>query len=374
MPRAKRYSAEQIVAKLRQHEKLQAQGLTIPQACKRIGISDQTFYRWRIKYGALKEGEAQRLKALEQENSRLKRIVADQALDISMLKDLEKGECEPCPETRRRGIPAPPSPSLRAPGVPSGRPAPLHPALPLDRARLPAAARSADERARGAPSPLRLPPHLGPAARRGLGGKQKAHRAPLARGGPSRPAAEKDAPKEGPGHERERLLEPRRRPPESDLVLRLPRHAHPKRLSGEDPQRRRRVHPALRRHPSRALDRRWRCHRGADQALRDTGPTRDLALGQRARVHGRVGPRVARWRGSPAGLHRPRQPAAEPILERFNGTTRDEVLNGETFRSLLEARVVVGAWVDEYNDIRPHRGLGMKTPRAFYEEGKVGSA
>lgn len=92
MARAKRYTAEQIVAKLREHEKLQGQGLTIPQACKRIGISDQTFYRWRIKYGALKEDEAHRLKALEQENARLKRIVADQALDISMLKDLQKGK------------------------------------------------------------------------------------------------------------------------------------------------------------------------------------------------------------------------------------------------------------------------------------------
>ena len=92
MARAKRYSAEQIVAKLREHEKLQAQGLTIPQACKRIGVSDQTFYRWRLKFGALKEDEAQRLKALEQENARLKRIVADQALDISMLKDLQRGK------------------------------------------------------------------------------------------------------------------------------------------------------------------------------------------------------------------------------------------------------------------------------------------
>jgi putative transposase len=73
-------------------EKLQAQGLTIPQSCKRLGISDQTFYRWRIKYGALKEDEAQRLKALEQENSRLKKIVAEQALDISMLKDLQRGK------------------------------------------------------------------------------------------------------------------------------------------------------------------------------------------------------------------------------------------------------------------------------------------
>jgi transposase-like protein len=53
--------------------------LTIPQSCKRLGVSEQTFYRWRIKYGALKENEAQRLKALEQENSRLKKIVAEQA-------------------------------------------------------------------------------------------------------------------------------------------------------------------------------------------------------------------------------------------------------------------------------------------------------
>lgn len=92
MAAAKRYSPEQIVAKLREHERLQGQGLTIPQACKRIGVSDQTFYRWRAKYGALKEDEAQRLRALEQENTRLKRIVADQALDISMLKDLQRGK------------------------------------------------------------------------------------------------------------------------------------------------------------------------------------------------------------------------------------------------------------------------------------------
>ena len=63
-----------------------------PQSCKKLGISDQTFYRWRIKYGALKEDEAQRLKALEQENARLKKIVAEQALDISMLKDLQRGK------------------------------------------------------------------------------------------------------------------------------------------------------------------------------------------------------------------------------------------------------------------------------------------
>lgn len=91
MARAKRFTAEQIVAKLREAESLQARGATIPAVCKKLGISEQTFYRWRQKYGALKEDEAHRLKALEQENARLKKIVADQALDISMLKEVARG-------------------------------------------------------------------------------------------------------------------------------------------------------------------------------------------------------------------------------------------------------------------------------------------
>lgn len=89
---ARRFTVEQIVAKLREAERLQGQGMSNPQVCKRLGVSEQTFYRWRTKFGALKEDEAQRLKALEQENARLKRIVAEQALDISMLRDLSKGK------------------------------------------------------------------------------------------------------------------------------------------------------------------------------------------------------------------------------------------------------------------------------------------
>lgn len=79
------------MARLRDAEKLQGQGATIPQVCKKLGVSEQTFYRWRQKYGALKEDEAIRLKTLEQENQRLKNIVADQALEISMLKDVARG-------------------------------------------------------------------------------------------------------------------------------------------------------------------------------------------------------------------------------------------------------------------------------------------
>jgi transposase len=88
----KKHSVEQIIAKLREVEKLTGQGMSIPMAAKRVGVTDQTFYRWRTRYGALKEEEAKRLQLLEQENSRLKRIVADQALDISMLKDLQRGK------------------------------------------------------------------------------------------------------------------------------------------------------------------------------------------------------------------------------------------------------------------------------------------
>ena len=88
----KRHSVEQIIAKLREVEKLTGQGMSIPMAAKRVGITDQTFYRWRTRYGALKEDEAKRLQLLEQENARLKRIIAEQALDISMLKDLQRGK------------------------------------------------------------------------------------------------------------------------------------------------------------------------------------------------------------------------------------------------------------------------------------------
>ena len=87
----KRYTPEQIVTKLREAERMQGQGQTVAQVCKKLKVSEQTFYRWRTKYGAMSEDEAQRLKALEAENARLKRIVAEQALDISMLKDLQSG-------------------------------------------------------------------------------------------------------------------------------------------------------------------------------------------------------------------------------------------------------------------------------------------
>ncbi len=91
MPR-KRYSTEQIVTKLRQAEVELGRGLRTPAVCKRLGVSEQTYYRWRREYGGLRLDQAKRLKELERENTRLKQLVADQALDNAILKEVAAGK------------------------------------------------------------------------------------------------------------------------------------------------------------------------------------------------------------------------------------------------------------------------------------------
>ena len=83
----KRFTTEQIIHKLREAEVELAKGRTIADVCKHLGITDQTYYRWRKEYGALKMDQARRLKELEKENSRLKRVVADLTLDNAILKE-----------------------------------------------------------------------------------------------------------------------------------------------------------------------------------------------------------------------------------------------------------------------------------------------
>ena len=83
----KRYGGEQIVAKLRQADVQLGKGARVPEVCRQLGISEQTYYRWRQKYGGMAPEVAKQLKTLEKENARLKRLVADQALDIQILKE-----------------------------------------------------------------------------------------------------------------------------------------------------------------------------------------------------------------------------------------------------------------------------------------------
>jgi transposase-like protein len=87
----KRYTAEQIITKLREAEVELAKGQTTPQVCQKLGISDQTYYRWRKEYSGLRVDQAKRLKHLEQENARLKKVVADLTLDNSILKEVSEG-------------------------------------------------------------------------------------------------------------------------------------------------------------------------------------------------------------------------------------------------------------------------------------------
>jgi putative transposase len=91
MARGKKHTAEQIVSLLRQIEVAVANGKTTPVACRESGVTEQTYYRWRKEYGGLQVDQARRLKELEQENTRLKRVVANLSLDNLVLKDLASG-------------------------------------------------------------------------------------------------------------------------------------------------------------------------------------------------------------------------------------------------------------------------------------------
>lgn len=87
----KRHSPEQIIAKLREAEAGLNGGQELSAVCRKLEISEQTYYRWRQQYGGMKANEMKRLKELEKENGRLKRLVANQALDIEILKEVSKG-------------------------------------------------------------------------------------------------------------------------------------------------------------------------------------------------------------------------------------------------------------------------------------------
>lgn len=87
----KRYSVEQIVRKLREAEVLQGQGQTVEAICRKMGVSDATYYKWRKEYGGLKIDQARRFKELEKENSRLKKLVADLSIDKQILEEAASG-------------------------------------------------------------------------------------------------------------------------------------------------------------------------------------------------------------------------------------------------------------------------------------------
>ena len=87
----KAFKPEQIIGKLREAEVLLSQGATVAEASRKLGITEQTYYRWRKEYGGMRVEQAKRLKELEKENARLKKLVADLSIDKAILKEVAEG-------------------------------------------------------------------------------------------------------------------------------------------------------------------------------------------------------------------------------------------------------------------------------------------
>ena len=87
----KRFTPEQIITMLREAEVLLNQAAPVAEVCRKLGVSEQTYFRWRKEYGGMRVDQARRLKELEQENARLKKLVADLALDNAILKEVNRG-------------------------------------------------------------------------------------------------------------------------------------------------------------------------------------------------------------------------------------------------------------------------------------------
>ena len=89
----KRHGAEQIIPKLREAEDALARGLKVPQICRKLEVTEQTYYRWRKEYGGLRMDQAKRLKELERENARLKKLLAEAELDKAILREAANPNC-----------------------------------------------------------------------------------------------------------------------------------------------------------------------------------------------------------------------------------------------------------------------------------------
>ena len=177
-----RHTPEQIVRKLRQADAELAAGASIPEVARRLGISEATFHRWRNHYGGMKADAMKRLKELESENARLKKIVADQAVDISILKEVSRKTSEPVPEEGcRRARSAAPW-SLRASGVQGDRSAQVEPTLRGPQGRSGPRSARADGRAFAGEPPLRLQAGVGASEARRLAGQQEAGASAVAQG------------------------------------------------------------------------------------------------------------------------------------------------------------------------------------------------
>ena len=329
------------------------------EICRKAGISQATYFNWKKKYAGLMPSEMRRLKQLEDENGKLKRIVADLSLDKEMLQDVHPpkalrpvrkrklvdevratGRCRSAGPARRfRSIDRPTT---------TGRVAPDQAALE--------AADQGDLRDAGA---LRLPARSRPAAPRGLGGEREADLPALPRVGPA--IAQQDAEAAGEG-EAARGPHASTRPNEiwaMDFV-------HDQLATGRKLRVLTVVDTFSRFSP--AIDPRF-SYRGADvvQTL-GAGLRRQSAIPKTIRVDQGtefVSRDLDLWayqRGVTLDFSRPGKPTDNAFIEAFNGKFRAECLNAHWFLSLADARQKMEAWRRDYNEERPHGAIGNKPP------------
>ena len=124
----RRHTPEQIIRKLDEGHRQLAAGMELDEVCRHLEIAESTWNRWLAQYGGMKANDAKRLKELEGENARLKKLLAEAELDKSMLKEIAEGTSDPEPQAQRRDDAARPVRGVGTTGLPSGPPASLHPA------------------------------------------------------------------------------------------------------------------------------------------------------------------------------------------------------------------------------------------------------
>src|SRR3954466_8633353 len=190
--RKSRFTEEQIIAALKEHDA----GAKVRDLCRKLGVSEHTFYRWRSKYGGMEVSDARKLKALEEENRRLKHIVADLTPDNQMLKVINLKKWQRPPHAARLRVS-----SMRI-SVSANAARAASSSCPRDvpipqRARGGPAAAQGPLPARSGAAPLRLPDAAPPAAAQGLGHQPQVGLPPLSRGGTGRPPAYPQAHRRG---------------------------------------------------------------------------------------------------------------------------------------------------------------------------------
>ncbi|WP_186402184.1 IS3 family transposase [Sphingopyxis sp. P1IMeth2] len=358
---SKKHRPEEIIGKLREAEVVLAQGATTAEACRRIAISEQTYYRWRKEYGGLKTDQARRMKDLEKENARLRRAISDLTLDKLILQEAAPGKLL-SPARRRRCIDH------------------IRTMMPVSERRLCRVLgqhRSTQRKApRGADDEAALTDDIIALARQyGRYGYRRVT-ALLRDAGwhVNRKRVERIWRREG-------LKVPQRQPKRGRLWLndgsciRL-RPEYPGHVWSYDFVEGR-THDGRKYRVLSIIDEASReCLalpvarklRSDDvlAALTDLFVTR----GPPAHIRSDNGPEfiataVQEWLakvGVKTLYITPGSPWENGYCESFNGSLRDELLNGEIFYSLAEARILIEAWRRHYNTVRPHSSLGYRPP------------